>query len=575
MLEVDEREEHPAPVGAARRRWPLAALAVLLLAAAAYQAHWVFTERDDLRVEIDESAYLNQAVVVDSRATGHDVGAIVDFYFREGHQEAPLLSAITVPFLVVGTISLPWALMTQVAVLLVLVVATYLLARRLADDRWALLAAAAVAFAPGILDFARVYHFALVATATLTLALWLLVASSGFRRVLPSLAWGAALGLCLLSRTMMASIVPAVVVAGLVAAVGEGDDRRRRLAWWGAAVGLMALVALPWWAANWEQVSTYLRGYGYGGEGSAYGPLYSPLEPLYYLRIPYRVGQELYLPLLLLVLGGLGVAAAGVVAGIRRSGAVAYARRTIRSGHLPVALVVLLATMALMTSRNKGTGFVLPLVPAVVVLAVAGYHRLRHHRPRLVVAVLFGLVVAVNLLGKSGDAPGFATPRAVALVSSEGALPITDGRTRLERYLEPSPYPPGADVEPVAQAVLDEAEARSGGGTTVLFGQQGDPLFNPAYLALVGSLRRQDVVVVSLPAGADEAGVEDALRGFDPGVATTDLVVTMDLPTGAGALPVRTDTAVTERAAEAAGYEVVREESLPDGRSVRLWAQGG
>lgn len=555
-------------------RWSWVAVVVLVVVVGAMQAQWIISERSNLVVEIDESSYLWQAVSAAQRATSNDPGSVASLYFDEGNQNAPLLSALTVPFLVGGSLGLRSALFAQVAVLAALVLATFLLARRLAGHPWSVLAAAAVATAPAIVDYTRTYHFALLATATMTAALWCLLATDRFTRPWPALGWGLLMGLALLSRTMMVSLVPGLVLAGLVAALVPGpESRRRRMAWWAAGVGVAAVVALPWWVSNWDAISNYLTGYGYGGEGTAYGPLYSPLEAMYYLRIPYRVAQELYLPLALLVLAGLVLLAAQAAGVARRQGLGAFVRHGIERGHLLVALVVATGAVALMSSRNKGTGFVLPLVPMVVVLAVVGLRRLRASTVRRVSVAVIVTVLLVGVVMKSGAETSVSAARRTRSIGTEGAIPITDGRSHLGAYLASSRYPEGFDVSGAAtEALTWMADHSQSPEYTIAAAVDGDLLFTPGYLILLATLRGDPLQIRYVGATADGSVASYREVVADRRNPTpTEFLVTLDLDPFPASHSGAAEVIHLEAAAVELGFEQVHEIPLVGDRTIRIW----
>lgn len=559
-----------------RRRWPLAGLAVLLVGLWGLHGAWIHEHRRGLGIEIDEGSYLIDAVRVAHGVTDGKPREVVAHYLGGGQQSAPLLSAVTAPFLVVGSDSLGWALTAQLAVLALLVVATFLLARRLAGDRWALLAAAVVGAAPGFVDYTRLYHLALLSAATTTAAVACLVVSGGFERRWPSLGWGALVGLTLLARTMTVAFLPALVLAALLAAATGTAHRRRRLLTFAAATGLAVCVALPWWLANWTTATGYLTGFGYGGDGSAYGPLYSPLEPLYYLRIPYRVAQELYLPLALLVLAGLVAAAVQAVGAARRLRLAPFLVRAVERGHLLVAVVAVVGMAALTSSRNKGTGFLLPLVPLLVVLAVAGIRGLRLRPARVGWLVAVVAVLCLDLVMKSGGT-SLAEPRSWALSDAERPLPVTDGRSHLEAYLAASSYPPDRDVSPLARQTLAWVhEDAPAGRVPVVTVSDGDLLLYPQ-LFLLSKLIDDDPVTVqgveSVPDGA-AAGYAEQLRAVADG-RPVDYLVTVDLEPGAGSHPGAVDERALIAEARRQGYRPVERVPLTTDRTVTIWSRAG
>lgn len=561
----------PSPTREPRRvaLWSAAGLVLLASLLCAHHAQWFFSERPGLTIEVDEGAYLGGAVQVTNRALEHRLGAVASYYFEEQQQHAPLLSLVTVPFLVVGSIGLQWALVAQLPVLVLLMLATFLLARRLVGDPWSVLAAAVVGCAPSFVDYTRTYHFGLLSAATMTAAVWCLVASEGFTRRWPSVGWGIFVGLALLSRTMMVSFAPGLVVAGALAAVAVPTGRRRRIAYFGAGLACATVVALPWWVANWRAVSTYLKGFGYGGSGNAYGPLYSPTEPLYWLRIPYRMAQELYLPLALLLL--VGVASAGwfAVRSARRSGVRAFIIGAIESGHLLVVVVLGSGMGALMSSRNKGTGFILPLLPMVVVLAVSGVSRMRLTSVRRALVALLCLTLAVDVAMKSGTVGSLADARMASFSVSEWPIPITDGRSHLDAYLEPTGYPSDFDaLSPTVDTIDCMVEHTRSPDVPVAVVADGETLVNGTYMALVQQIHRDPISVLTVHQTATNSVESYAQQLTD---FTAEFLVTLDLEPFPASFSGAVDEVALVKAGRALGFEPVCRLPLIGDRVVRVW----
>ena len=96
-----------------------------------------------------------------------------------------------------------------------------------------------------------------------------------------SLAFGVALGVMPLTRTMLVAFVPILALAGLCQVIGAPDGRARRALRWAVSMVVAAGVAATWLVASWRAVFDYLVGFGYGsrsaeyrhsGEGVASGP---------------------------------------------------------------------------------------------------------------------------------------------------------------------------------------------------------------------------------------------------------------------------------------------------------------
>ncbi len=329
----------------------------------------------------------------------------------------------------------------------VLVVATYALARQLVSSVWAVVAAFTVAAMPTVTDYTRLFHFALPATACMTAALWALVRTEGLRRTRWALAFGVLVALTLLSRTMTVAYVPALVAAaGTQFLVGPPDLRvkLRNLAF---AVGAFALVAGPWYIRNAASVYDNLVGTGYGADAARYGRRYSVVSWDYWSKEMRFDLVHLGLPLALALLLCFGVALASRVT---------YRKRillrppwSVRTAAI-VALVVIVGEgyLALTSSRNQGTGFALPWLPALVVLAVVAAAGIRPRALRVGVASTLVAVSLVGLVSKSGWFETAARVREVS-VPGLGVLPVTNGRGIIQGEFVGAGYDIGKPTEPL------------------------------------------------------------------------------------------------------------------------------
>ena len=117
------------------------------------------------------------------------------------------------------------------AFLLMLGIAVYGIAERLAGPRLGALAALVTLTLPGTFAFSREYIFALPVAALLACAVYALLRSDGLRLRRWALACGFALGLMLLARTMTIAYMPGVAVAATLVILmrGPGDLPRRFL----------------------------------------------------------------------------------------------------------------------------------------------------------------------------------------------------------------------------------------------------------------------------------------------------------------------------------------------------------
>jgi len=324
-----------------------------------------------------------------------------------------------------------------------LVAVTFALARQFVSSSWAVVAALAVAGMPAVVDYTRLFHFALPAAAFMTAALWALVRSEGLRRPGWAAAFGLFVALTLLSRTMTVAYTPAFVLAAGAQFLVGGVALRARLRNLAIAAGAALLVAGPWYLRNARSVYEILAGSGYGDESAQFGPRHALLSWAFWTK-------ELRLDLFhfgLLLAGALllAIVVALVFFVLGRPRPRLRPPWSVRaSGTLARVLVVAAGYLALTSSRNQGTAFALPWLPVLVVLGVVAAASVPARALRVGLAGAFVFASMVTILSKSGWIEPLATVRTVS-VPGLGPVVVTDGSGLIQRELAGAGY----DVEPL------------------------------------------------------------------------------------------------------------------------------
>lgn len=457
-----------------------------------------------------------------------------------------------------------------------LVGAAFALARQLVSDSWAVVAAVAVAAIPAVTDYARLFHFALPAAACLTAALWALVRSDGLRRVGWALAFGVFVGLTLLARTMTVAYMPGLALAaGMQFLVGTADVRARlrNLAIAAAAAGL---VAGPWYIRNARSVYDVLVGSGYGEGATPFGRHYPILSWGYWTKELRLDLSYMGLPLASALLLCFGVALVYSVARHRRLTTPRRPLSARSAGVLALLLVVLEGYLVLTSSRNEGTGFPLPWLPALVILGVIAAATIPARAVRVALASVLVVLSLGAVASKSGWIEPLAKVRAVS-VPGFGRVEVTDGRGIIQTEVVGAGYDIGPPTQPLpalhrrwlplARDVvgwsLRRAESR------------GEPLhltlgfdhliFSNSRLILAAQLWFHRFLPVdylrSFPDGDTVASYRRQLLSPTP----ENALITGDPP---GATITRRKV---EAAARALGFIPVRSFTMPDGRNIRMW----
>jgi hypothetical protein len=413
----------------------------------------------------------------------------------------------------------------------------------------------------------------------MTAALWAVVRSEGFRSARWSLAFGLFVALTLLSRTMTVAYLPGFAVAAAAVFLVTEPPVRAKLRNLALAAAATAVVAGPWYLANARSVYDLLLGTGYGEAATAYGRHY-PLASWGYWTKELRIDLSyLWLPLGATLAVSLVLALAYHVMG--RGLRVPPPRSPRAAGLLALAAVVLEGYVALTSSRNEGTAFALPWLPALVILGVVAAAGLPRTRLRSALAVAFVVVSTVALLSKSGFVPPLAKVRSVA-VPSLGSVVVTDGSGIIQRELAGDGYKitpltsPPATLHrrwlPVARVVVDESLR--------LAGQRGVPLNLTLGLddRIFGNSRlifaAQYWDHLYLPVDYLQAAGGDTVASYRHQLDSPrreNALVTGEPPPNGSSI----SRAKVEAAARSVGFRRIREFRLPDGRPIWLWWRDG
>lgn len=564
-------------------RFGLVVAAALGIMAVLPQLLWLVRYRAGHPFDIDEAGYISIAL---DQAAALRRGQLIDLgrVFLHHGPAAPLAPLLAAPILAVFGPDPSLAMAVPVLTLLGTLVATFAIARTLQRAPVAVLSTLMVAGLPVMIDYSRTFQFALPATACFTAALAMLARSRSLLSPRAMLLWGVCVGLMLLSRTMTVAFLPGLLVAAGLAWLASSDrvQAARNL---GLGVMAMTAVAAPWYLGNWREVSGYLLGAGYGATSTQYQFATAPPLSLDGMTaFLYRqVNEYLYLPAALVLGAGLAAGLWRLAAWWDRCWETPIRTRMAHLARRPevvIAVAVASGMAALMSSRNAGTGFIAPLLPAATVLAVCSLARLPHRGLRVVALSLAALVGLWGVLAKSGIPP-LDRGRLVVAVPMVGdttvylpAGPIQlyerdggYGGYELERPRDDADWRP--DERQAAELITSYARAR---GTSAIcgFGFQ-DRFFNGNTLNLEARVGGREPIpcvgLDSLRDGSDGPAVERWLGAG--GGASVNVLMTATGTSGEDASSV--DPEVMTRGALAAGFYRIGQMTLPNRREVTFW----
>jgi len=343
------------------------------------------------------------------------------------------------------------------------------------------------------------------------------------------------------------------------------------------AAGAAGLVAGPWYIRNARSVYDSLVGSEYGEGATPFGRHY-PIASWGYWTKEFRLDLSyLGLPLASAILLAFIFALAYLLARHRRLVDPSRPRSARAAGVLALVLVVLEGYIVLTSSRNEGTGFALPWLPALVILGVTAAASLPTRTLRATLASAFVVLSLTAVVSKSGWFEPLAKVRTVA-VPGFGDVSVTDGRGIIHREIAGAGY----DIDPVTEPLpamhrrwlplardvvgwsLDRAEQR--GETLHLTLGLDDLIFSNSRLILAAQLWFHRFLPV------------DYLRSFPDGDTVASYRRQLLSPTPENALvagdppPHTTITrSKVEAAARSLGFTPVKSFAMPDGRTIRIW----
>lgn len=558
---------------------PTIAVASATVVLVALHVYWLHRFRFGFVTEWDESGYISIALHNTDALRGGGPFSLISTVIEQGIQ-APLVPLSAVPFNVVFGDGVDSSLLVEPAFFGLLVVATYGVARRLVDPWWAVLAALAVATAPMVSDYTRIFHFSVPAAAMFTSALWALLKSEGLSRRGWAICCGLLLGLMVLSRSMTIAFLPGFGIAAVLPLVLGPVDRRRRMLNFFLLCGCGGALAALWYGPNLYSVGDYLLNFGYGAESSAYGAAHSPLSIGYWTRELGGLVDEIYLPLGTVLAACLVAAAASFALRADRERPSWADVKVWLAGSTALTLVVVIeGYVALTSSRNQGTAFALPWLPALVAIVVAAVANIRQRPLRLAMATILAAVSLFNLTMKSGLVPEVASP-VTADLPALGRTTVVDGRGLVQLEVADAGYPTGGPTDqmpPLQRRWLPFAGqlarwsfhyAERHGQQPALASGFDDPLLSNTRIALGSELALSrpltTLFLKPFPHGDSAASYQSQLQE-----SHSNLLITGQR--GPGTPGIRLTRQRVEAGARSLGFEPIRHFTLPDGRMLTVW----
>ena len=422
-------------------------------------------------------------------------------------------------------------MMVELPLLLALVAGSFFLARVWLSPMAAMVTALLVALNEDVSSYALMLHFAVPTAAALVWAFYFYIRCRHFHDWTWSVIFGVSIAVMLLARSMsIVYVVPLAAVVGIDLVV---DIRKNGQVLRPPALGAVAaalVLAGPWWLVSGHTAIHYLQNAGYQ-PSSGYTTRGVALDTKAVEQRASWTLSEL----------GWSESWALTVALLAALWLVVWRRHTLRLTALwMLAMWVLLTSFILSSSANAGTGYGLPVIVILIVLAGAVLGQMSW-RIFPVLGVILGGVLAIGLVAESADVlePWWAT------APYHHEVDVAGGNTR-------------TDTDLMAAQV-----ARLIGSSPTLVALDSDILNTNAIQWNAGPTPPSLFVPPSTANGTqvavrDLAGVKFAITGSSPG-SYRPLV----------------DQSAVETSAARDGFHVVRMWSTSPAQSIVVWQRGG
>ena len=317
-------------------------------------------------LDIDESGYLQQGWSLANSLKGLNFVEFLSqlFYGRAYAPLVPLLSSFI--FLFPGA-TIEMGIYVSAIMLGATAVVIFRIVTTLRGQTAGWIAGLFVLAVPKLIDFSRMFNFAISAVFFLSLVLLLLMETNLMKERNKSKLTGVAVGLFGLSRTMAIGIIPVIIfIVWLIAyksrfANHETKQNFRRF----VIAGL--LTAGPWYLVNALGVAKYLLSFGYGSNSDEYGdrkPFFT-LDAWSQFTLDFS-NSVLLFGLTAVLIFGLMTALTISFGSLRRKTSF---RQIISWNLFPAVATFLWTVIALMSTKNAGSGFSLLLLPPLVIIA--------------------------------------------------------------------------------------------------------------------------------------------------------------------------------------------------------------
>jgi hypothetical protein len=410
---------------------------------------WIGTNRFNQPLNIDEAGYLSISLLDYHQLLSNGVYGWLSTVDGPSIQ-APLTTAVTSLFyLVFGTNAYTGFIVISCFAVWV-IIGTYLLGKAHGGFRLGVISSLLVASCPMFFSYETDYIFAIPTAAMTTMALLSLVKSNSFTNMRYAIFFGLFAGAMLLARTMTIAFVPFLFLGAFASIVVHQENLKKQFGLLLLAAIFALMIAAIWFIPNGMLVLHYLTSYGYGHNSTGYanehfsksiasiiGKYFILFQPKAWLDHLNYLSNLLYFPDVIIIISGGLLSLVSILIITGRNGIRNGSLLVVKSKLFPISIFLIGSFAALVSTPNMGSGFFVPLLPAIIVIFmrplvmlsdyVRGYKAVVN--TMVAIVVLFSYVPHISL-----DSP-LARPWSINLPIF-GPTMITSGASSIEMYEE-------------------------------------------------------------------------------------------------------------------------------------------
>ena len=253
-----------------------------------------------------------------------------------------------------------------------------------------------------LVSYSRNYNFAIITTFFVLSAFYLIVFTklSSWKQ---NMLLGVILGFILLSRTVSIIYIPFLIGLLIFIQITEKRKLLEMLRNYLFMAGTFFVVTYAWLNKNYHLVYSYLTNYGYGEQSKEYGSLNSLFSIRNFLDqiTRYTINQYSILLLIVFIIIPLLIVTIKILNKNRNLSKENQNHQVPKKVIYGFLFIILGSTLVLMSSRNKGSGFDLPLIVLTNLLILISFKTNKSNFMRITMSIFVVIQLMIYADSKS------------------------------------------------------------------------------------------------------------------------------------------------------------------------------